>query len=338
MSMLYKSAFRISITLGLLLIAFGCNSSPHREGESVTSPDYSGKTNWLKRPAPGSAHQSGVDVFFLLPTLPCSSTDSSTHTCAIDDSLMRKFAALSDSMQASAFDTVGDLYIPFYRQGNANYILQMNSNDRETFLNGIPATDVIAAFDEYITKNNDNRPFILAGHSQGSDILNILLKGYMKSHPDVYKRMVAAYVIGASVTREALADTNLHFATGPNDVGVIISYNTETPDFNGTNPLLVGHPVAINPINWSRDTTQATRAQSKGSRVMMNNVGLIDTTNFADAKLDTARGVVKCDIDPTKLASGSWPLGILHSNDYGLFYHDLEVNAKNRADLFIAKK
>jgi len=36
------------------------------------------------------------------------------------------------------------------------------------------------------------RPFILAGHSPGPDMLLYLLSEYMEEHPDVYARMVAA--------------------------------------------------------------------------------------------------------------------------------------------------
>ena len=53
----------------------------------------------------------------------------------------------------------------------------------------------------------------------------------MKDHPEVYSRMIAAYVIGNPVTQASL-DNNPHlkFATGPDDTGVIISYNTEAPN------------------------------------------------------------------------------------------------------------
>ena len=36
------------------------------------------------------------------------------------------------------------------------------------FLGEIPKADVFAAFDYYIKHYNNGRPFILAGHSQGS--------------------------------------------------------------------------------------------------------------------------------------------------------------------------
>jgi hypothetical protein len=68
-----------------------------------------------------------------------------------------------------------------------------------------PAPDVTAAFEYYLRHFNSGRPFILAGHSQGSAVLKYLMSGYMKSYPDVYQRMIAAYVVGQSITPQYLA-------------------------------------------------------------------------------------------------------------------------------------
>jgi hypothetical protein len=97
--------------------------------------------------------------------------------------------------------------------------------------------DGVAAFDYYIRHFNNSRPFFLVGHSQGATILSNLLAGYMKEHPDVYSRMIAAYVIGQPITDEYLArNHHLKFAEGPDDTGVIVSWNTEAPEIGGTPP------------------------------------------------------------------------------------------------------
>ncbi len=88
----------------------------------------------------------------------------------------------------------------------------------------------------------------------------------MKDHPEVYRRMIAAYVIGNPVT-QAYLDNNPHlkFATSPDDTGVIISYNTEAPVVNGTNPVLYGLVgLVINPINWKTDETYADKSEGLG--------------------------------------------------------------------------
>ena len=45
-------------------------------------------------------------------------------------------------------------------------------------LASIPYTDITAALDYYFENYNQGRPFVIAGHSQGSAILRLVLKRY----------------------------------------------------------------------------------------------------------------------------------------------------------------
>lgn len=67
-------------------------------------------------------------------------------------------------------------------------------------------TDVYAALDYYFEHYNHNRPFIMAGHSQGSAICQIVLEEYMRVHPEFLKRMVVTYSGGFSVSQQYLDD------------------------------------------------------------------------------------------------------------------------------------
>ena len=159
----------------------------------------------------------------------------------------------------------------------------------------MPAADVTAAFDYYIRHYNNGRPFIIAGHSQGANVLMFLLSEYMKTHPDVYAGMIAAYVIGYPVTAEFMAENkHLRFAGGPDDTGVIISYNTQSPKVvPGTNIVVANNiGIVINPVNWKRDETPATASESLGSYMpdsTMTHFG--KELNFADARIDPAHGL-----------------------------------------------
>jgi len=126
---------------------------------------------------------------------------------------------------------VENIYAPYYRQADAVYTLNLPLEEQDSIIGGIPKTDVFTAFDYYIKNHNNGRSFILAGHSQGSNVLVYLLSEYMKENPKVYARMIAAYVIGYSITEDYLTkNPHLKFAEGPDDTGVIISYNTEAPE------------------------------------------------------------------------------------------------------------
>jgi hypothetical protein len=71
---------------------------------------------------------------------------------------------------------------------------------------GIPTSDAVSAFKYYLEHLNGGRPFILAGHSQGPNLIANILSGYMRQNPTLYKRMVAAYVIGFSITGDYLSE------------------------------------------------------------------------------------------------------------------------------------
>ena len=133
-----------------------------------------------------------VDVFYFYPTA-WSNTDSNPKICAINNVSMLIGAPEAFARQATAFETVGNVYAPFYRQNNNSPIR------REEVIGGIPTLDGIAAFDYYIKHYNNGRPFTLVGHSQGANVLSNLLAVYMKQHPEVYKNMVAALSSGTQL-------------------------------------------------------------------------------------------------------------------------------------------
>jgi hypothetical protein len=239
--------------------------------------------------------------------------------------------------QATAFEPVGNIYAPYYRQNN------MSPINRDAMVAGIPTTDALAAFDYYIKHYNNGRPYILAAHSQGSDILRNILARYMRHHPSVYRRMIVAYVIGASVTPAYLAENPyLKFAEGPDDTGVIVSYNTQAPDvLPGANPVLSGVGLVINPITWTRDETLATTAQGLGSFMPDPGTGVYSQVpQYADARIDTAKGALICstaDEDALFALIGAFR-GVYHGFDYPFYYFNLRENAANRVSNYLSKQ
>ena len=302
--------------------------------------DYSLAAHWLALPiAPVPAYP--VDVFYLYPTA-WTSTDSNPQICAIDEPSMLVQAPQAYARQATAFATVGNLYAPFYRQDN------LSSVDRWNVIAGIPTLDATAAFDYYIQNFNDGRPFILVGHSQGATVLTNLLSGYLRQNPAVLARMVAAYVIGSPITTQFLA-SNLHlkFVTGADDVGVIVSWNTEGPGVvPGTNPVLFGMVgLVINPITWTRTTEHVPASQGLGSfmpSVVGGNVAWGPVgPQVCDAQTDTVHGVLLCTTAPQALMDlvdkgSGFPKGVYHTFDIPFFYANLGQNAATRVQRYLS--
>jgi len=291
---------------------------------TLQATDYSQPEHWLTVPA----IDLPVDIFYLYPTS-WTSTNPNPEVCAIDNPSMLQKAPQAFAKTATAFDTVGNIYAPFYRQSN------LTSNALVTEA-GIPTTDAIAAFDYYIQHFNQGRPFILAAHSQGAYVLCNLLAQYMKDHPGVYARMIAAYVIGWPVTAQYLADNPyLKFAESADDTGVIISYNTQAPDVPpGFNPVLWGMVgTVINPLTWTRAGTLATTNQGFGSFMPNTNGVYVRVPQYADARIDITNGVLIC----STADEGTIGIqGIYHNFDFPFYYFNIRSNAANRVTKFLA--
>lgn len=316
------------IALCLSLIFVAC------EKESGTT-DYSKPEHWLSLP---SSPTKKVDVFYLYPTSFQKSNENDPNICEIDNASMLKNSRGAFATQATAFEPVANIYAPYYRQADAAYCLSLPLEEQAELIGGIPASDALAAFDYYINNHNNGRPFILAGHSQGSNVMLYLLADYMKEHPEVYGRMIAAYVIGYSVTEDYLAkNPHLRFAEGPADTGVIVSYNTEAPNVEGNNPVLLPGAMAINPITWTRTEKLVTAAESLGSILFDAEGNIVTVKNYADARVDKNRGVVICSTaDVEKLSPGNpvFGKGVYHIYDYQFYYFNIRANAANRVNNF----
>jgi len=324
------------LATGLAAAATGPTSHPARTADA--SPNYAKSSTWLARP---SHPNKKVDVFYLYPTSYFKTSPSEPVISTINDPGMVAGAKTSFAQQATAFSTVANVYAPYYRQADAVTVLSSPLAKQNQIVGGTPAHDATAAFSYYIAHYNDGRPFILAGHSQGSNVLLFLLSGYLKQHPAVYRRMVAAYVIGYGVTRSYLAkNPQLRFATGANDTGVIVSWNTEAPGLTIKNPVVNPGSIAINPITWTRSQRPASAAESLGS-LLPNAAGkLVKVKHYADARVDQRRGTIVCSTCSVSLYApgkpGGFPKGIFHIHDYPFYYFDLRQNAAIRIQHYLS--
>lgn len=328
----------IALPLLTATLFFGLNFTAYATEENAV--DYSKSQYWLSLP---SNADKKVDVFYLYPTSFSKLSTDEANICAIDNPVMRKYSKLAFARQATAFENIANIYAPYYRQADAAYCLSLPLSEQAKVLGDIPKSHAFAAFDYYVKNLNNGRPFILAGHSQGSNLLVLLLSEYMKENPKVYERMIAAYVIGYSVTADYLAkNPHLKFAQGADDTGVIISYNTEAPTVEGNNPVVLPGAIAINPISWTGEETPAKASENLGSIVLKpdGEIESKDVKNYADARVDKKRGVVICSTaDVNKLSPGNkvFGKGVYHSFDYPFYYNNIRENAAVRTQKFLKK-
>ena len=302
--------------------------------EKIT--DYSNKDNWLKIPK----IKKDIDTIYFYPTTYIDPSEGAPAHSQIDTESMRALAHINYKKMGFAYEESTNVFAPYYRQENLAAVVGVPQDELGPFEEQI--SDLYGALDYYFAHYNEGRPFILAGHSQGSAMLrDVVLTGYFKEHADLLERMIATYMIGYSITKEHLAkNSHLKFAEQADDIGVIISWNTEGPGNKGQkNIVVVDGALCINPLNWKRDDTYASASENLGSVFFDENTGEYEIIEpgIADAKLDIERGVVittQNSKKPMSLDGGAMDQlfgpDSYHAFDYGFYLRNLQENVRTR--------
>lgn len=320
---MYKSYIFILLSLGL----FSCSEKNPIEITKI--PDYSNKFNWASIP---EMMDKNVDVFWVYPTL-FGNIDQMNMD--IKDEEMRQRVQVNLLKQASVFKESCNIIAPFYRQMGMDG-LSLDPVDREKYFS-IGLDDIKHAFEYYMKNMNNGRPFIIAGHSQGSQILIQLMKDCF-GKLEIRDKMVAAYLIGYSVTLGDLESyPHLKIAQSDNDNGVIITYNSQTESALGS-PVLLENALCTNPLNWksSYDLEYAPKELHLGALVFKQN-GEIDSVipQFTDALANSLGALIITIPENLNFPINGFPEGVYHQYDYSFFYNNLKENVQLRIDAYI---
>jgi hypothetical protein len=272
-----------------------------------------------------------VDVFYVYPTI--YSAKCPKNMDVFDKKLRDDVQGLLKS-QGGVFFPSANLFAPYYRQLSfPNLDAHKDKFHSTNFRIGMD--DVHRAFDYYLTFLNQGRPFILAGHSQGSIILVDLLRSRFHDLT-LQKKLVAAYVIGYSITRNDLKRYPwIKAAQRADDTGVVISWNTEAPGCAGS-PVLLPGAVSINPLNWKTDGTPASKDLNLGAVFFDDLTGTVkrEIPHYTGAHLDMKTGALMTS-PPDKLDLSHFPPGVLHKYDFALWYRNIEQNARDRIKAYL---
>lgn len=316
--------------LGLLvlLVFSGCGALQSAAPHAV---DYAKTQNWAFLP---QAQQPAkpVDVFYVYPTIFGS---NGAEIMDIANADLRSKADVQIRINAGVFTDEANLYAPYYRQASIE-LLWISPSEGDKLLSA-GYQDVISAFEYYMQHFNKGRPFILAGFSQGSmALLNLMEQKF--DNPAWRKQLVAAYLIGYSVTDEDLQKYPwLKMAQGETDTGVIVSYNTQLPGY-GYSYVLKKGAKGINPVSWKTDSSVAPAKEHKGAVIfdIVTGEKKEEVPNLSNVWLEKETGALAVEVDAEKYnASQSvFAPGILHMYDYMFFYNNLKDNVKKRVQHF----
>ena len=180
--------------------------------EGYSPPDYNAAESWLCRPgredactvdldttiieADGSmrvetfeaAQDPGVDCFYVYPTV---SNDLGPNSDMVaNDEENRVIAA-----QFARFSEVCRTFAPMYRQVTLTALRAMMTG-QPVEIDGVTAyLDVQSAFAHYMEHDNNGRPYVLIGHSQGARMLEQLVARAVDGQP-AQDHMLSAMLIG----------------------------------------------------------------------------------------------------------------------------------------------
>ena len=291
--------------------------------------DYSKRMNWLSRP---DECNKPVDTFYMYPSVFRSDDYTKKPFADIQDETMRVVGEKCVEVHGGAFAGYTNVFAPLYRQVDPICGLKIVEEDQVHLLDNVIFKDVVDSFMYYYDNCNEGRPFILAGHSQGTSVLMQLMSELFKQRPDIYENMVAAYLPGIGIDKAFMNDNpHLKFAKGEKDTGVIISWNTQMPNMDTSSAVLPTDSLVINPLNWKTDETYAPVSMNKGSLIKRKLI----KPGIADAKINLKQGVIECgSVDPKDfLQTNSFiPEGSYHIMDYAFYFENIRENVKVRID------
>ncbi len=255
---------KILYALASALAIWGCSvigNAANVADTTCTSLDWSDKDLWFEgQKRLDSARDSLPDVFYLLPTCVVDWTDSTGtvhHNADPSSPAHRDAWQLSAELADTIFATRANLFMPYYRQATFEAL----EGEAAKAAGRVAVGDALDAFDYYLKHYNHGRKFVLAGYSQGGQMVKEVLKHI---DDDTYSRLIAAYIVGYgvnacdTVTLKGHRTSHIKLANDPAAQGVTVNFNSvTTPD--AMCPLLCnGNIGCINPVSWTTDSTATT--------------------------------------------------------------------------------
>jgi len=160
------------------------------------------------------AEDAPIDCFYVYPTVsndPEANSDLEPGT--EEENVVRQ--------QAARLGTVCDVYAPMYRQATLTALRGGGG-----FFAAYPLAydDVLAAWREYLARDNDGRGVLLLGHSQGASHLYQLLREEIDPDADQRALLVSAMLLGTSAHASTIP--NVPPCTRASQTGCVISWST----------------------------------------------------------------------------------------------------------------
>ena len=326
----------------LLWFVTGCkisyNTYDFDKSPEIEKPNYSDKDSWAVLPEniPDEIsifnideNKKEADVFYIYPTLIDSKNQREWNSDIWDEDIRNDVINRPVKYQASAWLDAGNLYVPYYRQAHIRVFNDKFRVDGDKALN-LAYNDIKEAFTYYLENFNNDKPFIIASHSQGTVHAKRLISEFIDGK-ELQKKLIAAYLVGIKVFEDEFK--NIKPMNSANETGGFVTWNTfkynKYPRKDNYENWFKGG-VTTNPITWD-DSKETKKDLHKG--LLYRDLKIFSQN--IDIKL--IDGIVWSTVPnvPGKILLQT--IRSYHFADINLFWVDIRENAKLRVDQWFKK-
>ena len=323
----------------IILSVTGCTPSKIlTEAKKAASEglDYSDGSLWIYN-RDASSEGLEADCFMIGPSV-YTANGGDYNMPTYDASALISYKSTL-SMEKDIYSGTCVLYAPAYRQVSLE-VYDMPADEAEKYFETAYG-DVRDAFLYYLQNDNNGRPLVIAGFSQGADMAIRLLKEFGDC-PEVKNVLVACYAIGWRITESDIKEAPyLKPAEGENDTGVIIAYDCESEEVTSSLVVPAGTKTySINPLNWQTDSAVAGKELNLGACFAGYSGGVTEIPEFTGCYIDPVRGSLKVTDVPAEEyppVLSMFSEGEYHIYDYQFFFRNLQENVAVRVSAFTGK-
>lgn len=326
----------------LLWFVTGCkisyNTYDFDKSPEIVKPNYSDKDSWAVLPEniPDEIsifnideNKKEADVFYIYPTLIDSKNQREWNSDIWNEDIRNDVINRPVKYQASAWLDAGNLYVQYYRQAHIRVFNDKFRVDGDKALN-LAYDDIKEAFTYYLENFNNDKPFIIASHSQGTVHAKRLISEFIDGK-ELQKKLIAAYLVGIKVFEDEFK--NIKPMNSANETGGFVTWNTfkfnKYPRKDNYENWFKGG-VTTNPITWD-DSKETKKDLHKG--LLYRDLKIFSQN--IDIKL--IDGIVWSTVPnvPGKILLQT--VRSYHFADINLFWVDIRENAKLRVDQWFKK-
>lgn len=322
-----------AILLSAALVAGGGRAAAQEFDRTVhpAPPDYADAASWALRET--GTDGRAADVFYIQPT----TFRSADWNQDMADAATRRWTDLSvTARQASLFDACCRRFMPRYRQASSRAFAERRGDGAKAY--ALAYGDVLRAFRSYIAHDNHDRPFIIAGHSQGALHGLRLIQEEIAGTP-LAARLVIAYLPGLGIPMRALpADIDACAATG--QTRCVVSWNSfdadaDTGGYVARSVADYGVPggddrlLCVNPLSFSLAEPAVREPAGKGALPGPVTEGALPAPVPGVLTAWCDHGVLRVVPRPGHFVE-RLPGGNLHMNDIAFFWGDIRADAAAR--------